>query len=259
MSPKPTLVLVPGAWHSIEMWNKVSSLLEAQQYRCISVPLPSTAGDISVTFGQDVRAVQDAIRAETAKGRDVVIVVHSYGGAVGQSAIKGLARPAQDESTSSSTDNSAGYVIGLVMMASGFGQTGMSFIDGLGGKPPPSWRTDPSGFAIITVPARELFYHDLPVEEGEYWVGKLTKQALKPLMEGGEDSYSGWKDVPVWFLATTDDHALPIQAQRMFVQLAQDAGGDVTTRDVASSHSPMLSKPKETAEFILEAVTSISR
>jgi len=101
-----------------------------------------------------------------------------------------------------------------------------------------------------------LFYHDLPKEEGEYWVTRLTKQSLKALMEGGEAVYSGWKDVPAWYLATTQDQALPVEAQRFFVQSAKEAGGDVTLREVESSHSPMLSKPQETVDFILEAVAA---
>ncbi len=146
-------------------------------------------------------------------------------------------------------------MIGIAMLASGFGSTGVSFIDGLGGTPPPSWRADTeSGFAVLVAEPRELFYHDLPMEEGEYWVSRLKKQALKVLMEGGEHSYAGWMDVPVWYLSTTEDKALPPQAQAYFVQVARDAGADITLKQVASSHSPMLSKPEETVDFIVEAV-----
>jgi pimeloyl-ACP methyl ester carboxylesterase len=232
MSSKPTLVLVPGAWHTPEAWNKVTSLLEAKDYKCIPVILPSTLSNPSTTFFDDIEAVRDAILSETRQGRNVVVVVHSYGGAVGCSAVKG---------TSSSSETS-GRVIGIASMASGFGPSGVSFIDGLGGSPPPSWKVDEeSGFAVLVAEPRELFYHDLPVEEGEYWVGKLTKQASRPLMhkEGGEHAYAGWMDIPAWYLATS-----------------QDAGGDITVREVESSHSPMLSKPEETAKFIEEAVAA---
>lgn len=136
-------------------------------------------------------------------------------------------------------------------MASGFVQTGVSFIDGLGGKPPLSWRVDPTGFAIVTAPPRELFYHDLPDAEGSCWVTKLKKQSLKALMEGGEHSYAGWKDVPVWVLASTEDKAFPLQAQMMLVQVAKDSGANITLREVESSHSPMLSRPEETVDFII--------
>lgn len=255
MSRKPTLVLVPGAWHNTSTWDKIASLMETQQYKCVRVALPSTTSNPSATFPEDIEAARNSIVAETTQGRDVVVVVHSYGGAVGSSAIKGLVRRKQDVSLSAK--GLSGHVLGIVMLASGFIPTGVSFIDYLGGKPLPSWKADPqSDFAIIIVEPRQLFYHDLPVEEGNYWARKLEKQSLKAMMEGGEDTYAGWMDVPVWYLATTEDKAFPVQAQRAFVQSAKDAGADVTLREIRSSHSPMLSRPKETVDFILEAVTS---
>ena len=253
MSRKPTLVLVPGAWHNTETWDKIASLMETKQYKCVRVALPSTMSNPSATFWEDIQAVRNSIVVEVTQGRDVVVVVHSYGGVVGSSAIKGLVRHEQDVSLSGK--NQSGHVLGIVMLASGFAQTGVSFLDGMGGKPPPSWEADQqSGFATIVVEPRELFYHDLPTEEGNYWVKKLGKQSLKALAEGGEHAYAGWMDVPVWYLATTEDKALPVEAQRTFVQIARDAGADVTLREAESSHSPMLSKPKETVNFILEAV-----
>lgn len=254
MSDKPTIILLPGAWHGSDAWEKVSRLLEVQHYNCVSVDLPSTGGSISTTFGEDVAAVRESILAEINQGRDVVLVAHSYGGAVGQSSIKGLTRLHKD--LPSTADNQTGHVIGLIMVATGFIQTGISFIENVGGKPPPSWKADPSGFAVITVPSRELFYHDLSEEEGNHWVSKLKKQSLKSMFEGGEDSYAGWMDVPVWFLATSEDKAFPFEAQKMFVQSSKEAGADITLREIDSSHSPMLSRPEETVEFMLEALAS---
>ena len=86
MTQKPSLVFVPGAWHRAETWNKVTNLLTAQGYKCIAVTLPSTLSSPTTTFLEDVTAVRKAITAETVQGRDVVVVVHSYGGAVGGSA-----------------------------------------------------------------------------------------------------------------------------------------------------------------------------
>lgn len=109
---KPTLILVHGAWHGIETWDKVSLFLEGKQFKCIAVALPSTAGDASATFGEDVNAVREAILAETTQGNEVVLVLHSYGGVVGQSAIKGL-----------------DGVLGILLMTSFFAITGVSIID----------------------------------------------------------------------------------------------------------------------------------
>ncbi|KAB8067244.1 hypothetical protein BDV29DRAFT_186545, partial [Aspergillus leporis] len=90
---------------------------------------------------------------------------------VGNSAIKGFTRP-QD-----ATAPTTGYVIGLVLLASGFTFTGLSFMDPFFGRPPPSWRViRETGYAELVTPPRELFYHDLPAEEAEFWVSQLTPQ-----------------------------------------------------------------------------------
>lgn len=258
MSSKPTLVLIPGAWHRAEIWDKVTTLLKEQQYKCIPVELPSTAGDPSIGFGDDITAVRNIVLSETKQGRDVIIVVHSYGGAVGQSAVKGLTRRKPDDLISTA-DAPTGHVLGLVMMACGFGQTGITFIDALGGTPPPLWRFDDSGFALLQLPAREQFYHDLTEEEGDYWVNRLQKQSQRVLREGGEWAYAGWMDLPVWYLMTMDDKTFPIEYQGMFVKMARDAGAEVQVREVVSSHSPMLSRPKETVDFILEATGELTK
>jgi alpha-beta hydrolase superfamily lysophospholipase len=82
MSHKPTLVLVPGAWHHTDTWDKIASAMEVRKYKCVRVALPSTLSNASATFSEDIKAVRNSIVAETTQGRDVVVVVHSYGGAV---------------------------------------------------------------------------------------------------------------------------------------------------------------------------------
>lgn len=111
MSSKPTFVLVPGAWHSASTWEKVVALLSEADYKSVAVTLPSTSGDSSTTFLDDIEAVRGAITSETDDGHDVVVVVHSYGGHVGQSALKGLSTR-QDPGPK-------GKVLGLAMMATG--------------------------------------------------------------------------------------------------------------------------------------------
>lgn len=126
MSEKPTLVFVPGSWHHTDTWDRVVSILEVEQHKCVRVALPSTLSDPAVTLADDVKAARDLIVGETSVGHNVVVVVHSYGGFVGSSAVKGLTRPKQGGS--SVTKDGSGHVIGMVMLASGFAQTGVSFI-----------------------------------------------------------------------------------------------------------------------------------
>lgn len=251
MSANPTLVLVPGSWHTPAVWDKVVQYLDAQHFKSVPVDLPSCSSNPSATFSDDIQAVRKAIIAETEAGRDVVLVVWSYGGQVGNTAIKGLTNP---------EDSSHGRVLGVALIASGFPMTGVGFLEATGGVPPPfiSLDTD-AGFANLIADPRELFYHDLDASEADRWIRQLTKQSLKSLAEGGEHAYSGWKDVPTWYLAAIEDRALPVEVQRMFVKMAQEQGGDVTLREVPGGHAAMLSKPKECADFVIEAARAFAR
>ncbi|KAK0720733.1 Alpha/beta hydrolase fold-1 [Lasiosphaeris hirsuta] len=247
MASKPTLIFVPGAWFPATAWTKLTTILATAGYKCVPVSLPSsTTGLPTATFLDDVQAVAAAVRDETSAGADVVVICHSYGGMPAQSILMDLDKPAVA---------AGGRVLGFAMIASGFTMTGMSFLGGLGGVPPPSWRADmETGFAELVADPMALFFHDLSEAEGAEWVGKLGKQSLRALSEGGEHAYAGWKDVPCWYLAATEDQALPVEAQKFFVKMSRDAGGDITLKEIKSGHSPMLSRPEETAEFVREAV-----
>ena len=174
MPDLPTLLFVPGAWHKPSCYDKITSILQDRHsLRCVSITLPSTKGDPDATFKDDVDTAHQAISTETSQGRDVVVIAHSYGGMVGNSAIKGFTR-LRGVASSTSTP-STGHVIGLVLIASGFSLTGLSFMDPLFGHPPPAWRVNKAtGYAEIVVNPSELFYHDLPLEEAEFWTSQLT-------------------------------------------------------------------------------------
>ncbi|RHZ62523.1 hypothetical protein CDV55_106654 [Aspergillus turcosus] len=258
MPDLPTLVFIPGAWHKPTCYDKVTKLLcEQHGLKCVSITLPSTAGNPAATFKDDIDAAREAISSETTRGRNVVVLAHSYGGMVGNSAIKGFARP--QDATARQSQTPSGYVIGLVLIASGFTLTGVAFMDPLFGHPPPFWRVNSAtGYAELVAPPRELFYHDLPAEDAELWVSQLTTQSLKALFEGGEHAYAGWKDVPAWYIGTIEDRGLPVLVQRMVVGMAREMGGSVEHRELQTSHSPFLSQPDVTARIILEAVEAFT-
>ncbi len=255
MTNQPTLVLVHGSWHRGVCYDPIVKLLQGEHgLKCIAVDLPSTSNNPEASFKDDIDVTQDAIRSETTAGRDVIVIAHSYGGMVGSSAIKGFAKPKTE-----ATESDIGHVIGFILIASGCNMAGLAFMDPFFGIPPPSWRVNKeTGYAELTVSPRDLFYHDVPEEEAEYWVSKLTSQSLKALFEGGEYSYPGWQDVPVWYIGTTEDHGLPVVAQRMGIGLARQMGAVIEHREMRTSHSPFLSQPKETVEIIVQAVEAFT-
>ncbi|PYH41104.1 alpha/beta hydrolase [Aspergillus saccharolyticus JOP 1030-1] len=260
MTKLPTLIFIPGSWHQPSCYGSVIKLLQTQhKLHCVAITLPSTTGSRDATFKDDLDAARDAIAHETSHGRNVIVIAHSYGGMVGNSAIKGFTQPQPPPPAGDTPPSPAGYVVGLILIASGFTFTGLSFMDPFFGHPPPSWRANrETGYAELVTPPRELFYHDLPREEAEYWVSQLTPQSLKALFEGGEFTYAGWQDVPVWYLGTVEDRGLPVLAQRMQVEMAREIGANVEHRELHTSHSPFLSQPEATAGIVREAVEAFT-
>lgn len=253
----PTLVFVPGSWHKPSCYNKVMEQLQCDHnIKCLTVTLPSTTGDPDATFKNDLDGAKAVISSETTQGRDVVVIAHSYGGMVGASAIKGFSR---SHSNPPSSLTSPGHVKALILIASGFAITGLSFMDPLLGIPPPSWRANrTTGFAELATSPRELFYHDLAADEAARCIAELTPQSLKALFEGGEHVYAGWRDVPTWYVGTAEDRALPVVLQRVQVGMARGQGGVVVHEELAAGHSPFLSKPQEVVRIVMEAVREVS-
>jgi hypothetical protein len=104
----------------------------------------------------------------------MIFIAYLYNGIVGNSTIKG---PANTNESQASTATSRGYVIGLILIASGFTFAGLppghSWIHSL--VIHPFWRVNnDTSYTELVIPPRELFYHDLPPEEADYWVSQLT-------------------------------------------------------------------------------------
>ncbi|KAL7919589.1 Alpha/beta hydrolase family domain-containing protein [Trichoderma austrokoningii] len=259
MQNLPTLVFVPGAWHGPSCYDLIIKLLQEKHgLKCSAITLPTTNGDPDKTFKDDLDAARKAVSDETSNGRDVVVIAHSYGGLVGNSVIKGFARKkAGNQRADASKTPAAGHVIGLILIASGYTFTGLTFMDPFLGHPPPTWRKN-NGMAEIVVSPRQFFYHDLPADEAEYRVSLLRPQSLRALYEGGEYSYSGWLDVPSFYLGTIEDQGLPVVVQRMNVGMARAMGASVEHRELQTSHSPFFSQPEATVNAIVEAVEAFT-
>ncbi|KAH7092469.1 Alpha/beta hydrolase family-domain-containing protein [Paraphoma chrysanthemicola] len=272
MANLPTLLFIPGAWHKPTCFHKVIDILQHRYHlKCVTVTLSSTKGNPEATFKDDLDAARAVLTNETSAGRDVLLIAHSYGGMIGNSAIKGFTRTygaKEDTSTATSTSTSSsiqqisrhhppstGHVIGLVLITSGFTLTGLAMMDLFFGIPPPFMRKNTAtGFSELVTPPRKAFYHDLTADEAEEAIAQLTPQSSKALFEGGEYAYSGWKDVPLWYIGATEDGSFPVVAQRINVGMARSMGANVEHRELRTSHSPFLSQPEEVVKILVDAV-----
>ena len=111
--PKPTILLVGGAWHPADCVKPLATALEGAGYPTLTLALPSVGPSPSVKLGfrDDVGLVRSTASELVCDGNDIVAVLHSFGGGVGTEALQGLGKWA-------SSTAGIGVVRGLVYIAS---------------------------------------------------------------------------------------------------------------------------------------------
>jgi pimeloyl-ACP methyl ester carboxylesterase len=111
-STRPTIVLIPGSFCSAALlWDAVVDELHDAGYETLAVEL-RTVGPPSTsppkTMADDAEHIHGIIEALANDGKDVLVVMSSFGGIPGTQAVKNLTRKEQQE------DGKTGGVTGLV-------------------------------------------------------------------------------------------------------------------------------------------------
>ena len=96
---KPTIVFVHGAWHNPSCWDGVRKSLEEYSYPTVAVELPSVGQKPPVTSHLEDTAVvrKELERLILSEGREVILVMHSYGGVAGSGAVSGLEKATRQD------------------------------------------------------------------------------------------------------------------------------------------------------------------
>ncbi|KAL1967164.1 hypothetical protein VTN77DRAFT_3455 [Rasamsonia byssochlamydoides] len=236
-SQKPTLVFLPGAWHTPECFEKVMAQLKALGYPTTTTQLPSVGGKVSTTMTDDAAHINKFLSQLVDDGKDVVLIMHSYSGIPGTESVKGLAKKDRQAA------GLPGGIVALVYIAAFLLPQGQSLVSFLGSMP--DWVIfDGDRLTVETGPA--VFYNDLPSDTAEYWSSKLQHHAWPsfntPL------SYPAYQHVPSTYLFCEQDMAIPLPGQKA---MASFAGEGLKTHTCTASHSPMLS--------MLELVVNVIR
>jgi pimeloyl-ACP methyl ester carboxylesterase len=88
MTSKADLIFVPGAWHSPDSFDPTTTELKELGYTVHGINLPSVGAKPHLkSFTPDVEAVKSTLNKVLSSGKDVVMLYHSYGGAVGSEAL----------------------------------------------------------------------------------------------------------------------------------------------------------------------------
>lgn len=228
--PKPTVVLVHGAWADASSWGAVTSTLQRRGYTVLAPanPLRGLASD-SVYLASILSTIEGPI----------VLVGHSYGGMV---------------ITNAATGNP--NITSLVYVAAFAPDVGET-LGGLGAMNPGSqltpenltFRPYDGGVDAYISPAafRSAFAEDLSIRAAAVLAASQRPIAAQVLGEpSGEPAWG--TAIPTWFLIATRDNAIPRATQQF---MAERAGARIT--EVRSSHAVTISHPDAVADIIRNA------
>ncbi|MBO4252453.1 alpha/beta fold hydrolase [Streptomyces griseorubiginosus] len=238
-TPKPTIVFVHGAFADSSGFTADIADLQRLGFPVVAAPNPLRG------LSSDADCVRSLLR--TISG-PIVLVGHSYGGAVITNAARGVDNvkalvyvgafvPDKGESLATVLDprQYPGSLLGP--------DTTMT-------RPVPNPAAPSGQDADIYIKApdfRQVFAGDVPASQAS-----VMAATQRPLSYTAETEVSGdpaWKSIPSWDLVTLNDKAIPPAGQRFMAERA-----NAHIEYVESSHAVMVSHPQAVLRIVLDAV-----
>jgi pimeloyl-ACP methyl ester carboxylesterase len=243
-SAKPMIVLEHGAWADASSWSSVISRLQRRGFTVYAPPNPLRS------LPQDSAHLHQFLAQNAAlRGQPIVLVAHSYGGAVITNAAVGAPEVRALVYVDAFIPDEGDTIGGLASAQPG---------SCLGGNPA-------DVFNLVPYPGGPPGDVDLYVKPnlvpGCFASGLPASQAAviaatqRPLAASTFNEPSGppaWKTIPSWAVIGTADQVIP-PAELTF--MAERAGAHIT--DVNAGHLSLISNPSVVTRIILEAVLQV--
>ena len=218
------IVLVHGGFVDGSGWEGVYKALKKDGYTVAIVQNPtiSLADDVAVTK-----------RTIAAQNGPVILVGHSYGGAV---------------ITEAGNDSKVAGLVYVTAFAPDKGESVSSLIK----DPPPDAPVPPilapqDGYLFLDrAKFADSFAADVSADEAAFMADSQVPWGLEAL--AGTVSEAAWRTKPSWYLVSTEDKMIPPAAQRA---MSKRAGSTVV--EVKGSHAVYVSQPQAVASLIEEA------
>jgi pimeloyl-ACP methyl ester carboxylesterase len=222
-----SIVLVHGGFVDGSGWSGVYDILKRKGFDVTVVQNPT------ISLGDDAAVTKRAIDE---RQKPVILVGHSYGGAVISEA------------------GTHPKVAGLVYITAFMPDKGES-VNTLIANPPPGAPVPPilppkDGFLFLDQGKfAASFAGDVDAGVADFMAHSQVPWGLDAL--GGQISDPAWRHKPTWYLLVTDDKMIPLAAQRF---MCERAGADAT--QVPGSHAIYVSNPSAVASLIETAANS---
>jgi pimeloyl-ACP methyl ester carboxylesterase len=236
--PKPSIVLVHGAWADSGSWDGVTQRLQADGYTVYAPPNPLQG------LAYDPAYLADFLH--TISG-PIVLVGHSYGGAVITNAATG--------------DPQVKALVYVDAFAPAQGQTLAQLLAAH-----PGSCAVPANLTVVPVPGAPTGAGDAYINQSAFpscmanglpaTQARALAATQRPIATTALTQHSGvpaWQTIPSWAVAGTADHAIPLALQ---LAMARTAHAHITTVD--APHLAMISDPGTVTTVILQAVRATS-
>jgi pimeloyl-ACP methyl ester carboxylesterase len=231
---RPTIVLVHGAFADASGFAGISKELTASGYDVVVPPNPLR----SLAF--DAAAISAVVQAIDGP---VLLVGHSYGGAVitqasaGLSNLSGLVYLAafgldEGESAASVQEPFPPSLLAVNNYATSY--------DAPGAPQGPELYIKRDKF-------RETFCADLPVDVAEFMAASQRPLSLAAFTE--KATAAGWRQHPSWFLVSEHDNSIPPEAEQFMAERMK-----ATTDSINGSHCAFVAQPVAVTSFIRKAL-----
>lgn len=267
--PKPSICIVHGAWHHPAYYQPLVDALQKLGHETICPRLPSCSDGFSYknSFADDVSCIRRNVTELIEAGKEVVVVMHSYGGVVGTEALFELGWEHRK------AEGKAGGVKRMIYMTAFIPQMGQSLAGIFGGGLPPFIQVkvlsrfevlserpvilkimqDDENLLLIPDPA-PWFYNDLSPEDADYWAKQIVihpKPAqFTPVKREAYRGKDNKNAIPVTYIRCENDTALIPDVQQMMIDAITKSGIEVSVERCRGSHSPFLSIPDVTAGIV---------
>jgi pimeloyl-ACP methyl ester carboxylesterase len=87
---KPTFIFLHGAWHTPKCWNRLVEELDKRGYSAVTLALPLTGSTPPAPdWAQDIDVIRKTV-SDLIREHDVIVVMHSFSGMTGGTALDGL-------------------------------------------------------------------------------------------------------------------------------------------------------------------------
>ena len=235
---KPTVVLVHGAFADASGWSGVIERLEDRGYPVIAPANPLRGVSADAAYLRTFLA--------TIEG-PIVLVGHSYGGVVISNAATGNPNVKALVYIAAYAPDLGDTVLGL----SELGTDDLLNLSTIKIRPfPPGGENDLEGYIVLDR-FREIFAGDLPRRQARVMSLSQRPAALATL--GEPSGVPAWRSIPTWYMVAGRDLTIGTDVERAMAKRIPNVH---KVEVKGASHVVMMSRPGETARFILRAAGS---